>query len=398
MEKESYTFLLDSRTRDLSQFPDSNAYTIAFNSPFHDVISLELLNCHVPRSEYNIDIDNNTLRYTLDNDEQVVYELDVEPGDYSLLQLIDYMNRRLLGGLEIEPVAVPYNLTNRIRFNRPDGEFSILKSSICKTLGLECNATTSQFREVEQEASFSTPAVPGINATTTDFQFTSDVDSISLNSITYTIRSIQAPSENIARDSKVVVVVLNSSDVEVGRATWYPMLTSTVTFADKIRLDINETYTVKIESATIPASNIILASSPVSGVPAAVLVISSPIQSIQPSNLIDLTGRNSTVFIRCPEIESLIYRERFNEHLLHTGMGYIRLTTVGQNESTQTNYFIPYPARTLSNPLSRFKQMSIRLETTEGNLYNTRGLDHQLLFRVTYYKPSVPITVDLGRN
>lgn len=395
MEKESYTFLIDSKTRDISQFPNSNSYTIDFNSPFHDVISLELLNCHVPRSEYNIDVDNNTFRYILDDDEQFVYDIDIPPGDYTLLQLIEYMNNTLQGGVEITVVSSPYSLTNTVRFDRPTGTFAIVKSSLCKTLGLEYATTHAHIRDNVEEASWSLPPIDQ-TATTTTITFTSDVDAAFLHSVTYTIRDMTVPNGTKARDIKVTINVRDTGEI-IGSSTWYPALSSTVTFPSKsIELHKDKLYTIEFDS---PINFIDLASNPEDQTtPAASIMILSGIHSIEPKNVVNLTGENNTIFIRCPEIESLIYRERFNEHKLHTGMGYMKMSIIGQNEAAQSNYFIGYPARILSNPLSRFKRMSIRIETTQGTLYNTRGLDHQLLFRITYYKPSVPISIDLGRN
>lgn len=274
--KESYVFLVDSSNRNKTIYPNSNQYTIEFNTPFHHVIAFEVLRCHLQRSEYNIDEGNNVFEYICDyklipdpQDPQkeitvkdgMTRTIIIPPGDYNLPRLIGYLNDQLTGGIQIQATTTPYNLSDKVTFTR----------DVCDNNG---------------------------------FRIVNNPFSLAMGFHT----------------------VLTSDDVGEGR------------------------------------------------------------HELTSDGRVDLTGYNNIVFIRCKEIEQLVFRERFNESHIHSGMGYVRLATTSTNEET-LNFFEPFPARELSLPLPRLKRISFALETTRGELYNTRGLNHQILCRVTYHKP-----------
>ena len=72
--KQSYTFLIDSNERDRNVYPNPNNYTIEFSTPFKNVIGMEIIDASIPRTMYNIDVENNTMYYYIgkdDNDELI---------------------------------------------------------------------------------------------------------------------------------------------------------------------------------------------------------------------------------------------------------------------------------------------------------------------------------------
>jgi hypothetical protein len=267
--KESYVFMVDSSNRNKSIYPNSNQYTIEFNTPFHNVIAFEVLRCHLQRSEYNIDEANNTFEYKCEYKMEsencvkdgLVRTITIPPGDYNLPRLIGYLNEHLTGGITIQATTIPYNLSDKVTFTRDacnDNTFHIIPNPCSLALGFHSMLTSHDTGD-------------GVHELTSD-----------------------------------------------GR--------------------------------------------------------------------VDLTGYNNIVFIRCKEIEQLVFRERFNEQHIHSGMGYVRLASTSTNEET-LNFYEPFPARELALPLPRLKRISFALETTRGELYNTRGLNHQIVCRVTYHKP-----------
>ena len=55
--------IIDSRDRDLSLYPDPSNFVISLPSPIRDVVSMELLNISLPKSQTNITASNNTIQF-----------------------------------------------------------------------------------------------------------------------------------------------------------------------------------------------------------------------------------------------------------------------------------------------------------------------------------------------
>ena len=68
--KQNYTFLIDSTDRDRDKFPNPNKYVVEFTVPFKNVIGMEIIDASIPRTMYNIDVENNFLYYYLGANEQ----------------------------------------------------------------------------------------------------------------------------------------------------------------------------------------------------------------------------------------------------------------------------------------------------------------------------------------
>ena len=61
--KQTYTFLIDSNERDRTIYPDPNNYVIEFSAPFRNIIAMEIIDASIPRTMYNVDIENNSVYY-----------------------------------------------------------------------------------------------------------------------------------------------------------------------------------------------------------------------------------------------------------------------------------------------------------------------------------------------
>lgn len=58
------TIVVDSRSRNRSEFPEPNKYTIELPTEYKDVVSLQIVNYHVPSPQYNIRNSNNVFYYS----------------------------------------------------------------------------------------------------------------------------------------------------------------------------------------------------------------------------------------------------------------------------------------------------------------------------------------------
>lgn len=99
--------------------------------------------------------------------------------------------------------------------------------------------------------------------------------------------------------------------------------------------------------------------------------------------LVNLTGPRY-VNIRCPEIESHMFRDRVNERC-HAGLGMVSLRGYGFRD--QRFDFVSFPARRF-HPLGKLSKLTFRLERPDGGLYDSHGVDHTLLLVLRYYRPA----------
>lgn len=97
--------------------------------------------------------------------------------------------------------------------------------------------------------------------------------------------------------------------------------------------------------------------------------------------LVNLSGPRY-VNIRCPEIESHMFRDRVNERC-HAGLGLVSLRGYGFRE--QRFDFVSFPSRRF-HPLGKLSKLTFRLERPDGTLYESHGVDHTLLLVLKYYR------------
>jgi hypothetical protein len=126
------------------------------------------------------------------------------------------------------------------------------------------------------------------------------------------------------------------------------------------------------------------------------VVLSSSGHALFGPGLADLSGPRY-VNIRCPEIESHMFRDRVNEPC-HVGLGMVKLRGHGFRE--QRFDFVSFPPRRF-HPLGRLGKLTFRLERPDGSLYDSHGVDHTLLLVLRYYeadprRPAAPSTLAPG--
>lgn len=80
--------VIDSRDRDLQNYPNANKYSIFFDNEIEDVVSGEVVLLQIPFANYNIDKYNNTFVVSGQN-------VVIEKGQYSVDDLIIELNTKL---------------------------------------------------------------------------------------------------------------------------------------------------------------------------------------------------------------------------------------------------------------------------------------------------------------
>ena len=68
-----HTIIVDSRQRDYSIYPDPNDYTVNIMFSYRNVERLELIAAMMPKTEYNINTENNLILLTINNIQEELY-------------------------------------------------------------------------------------------------------------------------------------------------------------------------------------------------------------------------------------------------------------------------------------------------------------------------------------
>ena len=98
--KESFLFIVDSKDRDYLKYPDPNYYSIKLNTPFKNVIGIEVIDYSIPRTMYSLDIYNNNLYFYIAN----------SSNDYIVNNGLDPLNANMNIFTKFEMNIVNYNL------------------------------------------------------------------------------------------------------------------------------------------------------------------------------------------------------------------------------------------------------------------------------------------------
>lgn len=189
-KRQSYMFLVDSAARNRRTYSQPSEYVVQFSTPFHNVIGLEVLHASIPRSMYNIDKYNNTVRFFIYEDTpegrharmnpKNYTVASLTPGEYSIQTLIPELNRILKMKLNGDPSkhvvsiiaeseTTPPELTNKLRFRSTyPFAFDMENSSCAETLGFDTYIENAISTMSSSDASTDTPYL-SIGFPTMDF-------------------------------------------------------------------------------------------------------------------------------------------------------------------------------------------------------------------------------------
>lgn len=295
--RQSYTFLVDSKSRDRSVFPYPNNYVIDFSVPFKYVIGLELIDVSIPKTMYNIDYNNNKLYYyygeevptvfnsitsNIEYDKSVFQLFEMPVGDYTTNTFINKIktlfNNLNITDLDINPVDTPAELTNLIYFT-------------CKR-----------------------PFVLDMNRSTM---------------------------------AEVLGFDLYTSENNNGKYTFKPY--NKIAGYEKLYHSVSQ-------------SNIL--------------------HTIYSPGMMYLISYKYLI-LRCPEIEEHLYRS-LSYSKYNLGLAKIRINSYGYNDEKTS--FMKVPLREF-HPIGKLPKMTFKFETETGELYDFKGVNHNMVFAIYYYEP-----------
>jgi hypothetical protein len=112
-------------------------------------------------------------------------------------------------------------------------------------------------------------------------------------------------------------------------------------------------------------------------------IIQSGEAVLVPPGIVSLTGTRY-VTLRCPEIESHLLGS-FGSENLNVGLGIFKLTSPYEVTHLKFDFFnfVKKPF----HPIGKLHRLTFRFETSNGSLYDFKGVNHQLLLAIKYYVP-----------
>jgi len=92
---------------------------------------------------------------------------------------------------------------------------------------------------------------------------------------------------------------------------------------------------------------------------------------------------NKYIILRCHEIEEHLYRS-LSYTKYNLGLGKLRINSYGYNDEKTS--FMKVPLR-IFHPIGKLSRITLRFETAEGELYDFKGINHNIVFAIYYYEP-----------
>ena len=171
-QKQSYVFLVDSKDRDRAAYPTPSKYLVRFDTPFRNVCGLEVLEATVPRTMYNVDVNNNSIRFCIFNEDfNGVKEFEtreVSVGDYSLQTLVPALNlimqmtvlgTDIVSGITVASLSSPPDVRNTLVFTCAYPFILDMQSStIAESLGFDLFTAPSEALQPIDIRKYSVPA------------------------------------------------------------------------------------------------------------------------------------------------------------------------------------------------------------------------------------------------
>jgi hypothetical protein len=170
--KENYIFIVDSKDREKITFKSPSEYVVNFETPFRNVIGLNLIDASIPRTMYNIDIYNNQIAfyiYDTTNIRPRFANISISIGDYSIQSLLVELNDKLkmrlnndesLSIISITATSItnPPDIQSRIQFNCPyPFLFNMKNSTIAESLGFDGYIRESEITKPLSERNYEIP-------------------------------------------------------------------------------------------------------------------------------------------------------------------------------------------------------------------------------------------------
>lgn len=434
--REAHLLMIDSETRDRSAWPTASEYEVEFDTPFRLVYGVDVIDAVVPRTQYNVETYSNALQYVLYDTQgtaSTTANVVVEPGDYEFVDLVKEFNLKAPNvvasaayrtDLRTDSRSLkykfaftsPYDFMFRVR--RPattmgailgfpiEGEYRATMTSKTTTSLLALPTDMAQVIVSEEVVSpvrrIRQPFVPAYPGKVFSVQVM-----CASNSAGSTTSSL---SVSITDANGDVYATGNVDDVQTNAAlVTAPM---TMVAGKKLFVDASAPITYFVEFAS---TNLAYVSTYERSVATPVaqastnggatwtnlpsgkqLVVDVTLYKyeLESPKICDLTG-DRYVQLRCREIEQHLFRTRAYERH-NAGLAKVQLGIFGFG--AERFDYSSFPRREF-HPIGKLSKMTLRFERPNGDLYDFKGVEHNLNLLVRYWTlHNTTTTTDFNRK
>jgi hypothetical protein len=447
--EESYLFIVDSDTRDRRIYPEPNLYAVQFDSPFQNVIGIDIIDGTIPRTQYAVDTVCNRLCIDYGKGPMTI---DVTTGDHTDTSLISDINSKLsaLPGCTVSArsVSTPPELKNLITFTAPNIPFHIFadeRSTIKPVIGFDEYAANHRYLgsrfscrdPVHAPATYSSIAKDMIPASTFSTQDAADTVIPFADPSSPTVPRLVGirfgPEQsglidritlafNVVAPSAGAVTFYLAADDEVESAPGAPLCPptpvaaqefgdhglTTLRFQTEIGLTVGRNAWLVV-SAREPSDGLYAGSSGNALVKASSdggaswggwtsggwnplmnVQVTQSTQTIIGPGILNLVG-DSYCILRCDEIESHTLRSRAFEKYTF-GLARFTLAVVGFATS-RLDYNAVTPRRV--HPINSLSTFTFRFVRPDGvTLYDFKGVNHSIIASIRYLVPKPTAAFD----
>ena len=337
--KQTCVVLLDSKNRDYESYPDPNNYVINFNVPFKNVIGFDIIDTSIPRTMYSVDKYNNTLYYYIHTDNSISFTdfinsidttIDYDPTFNGLFKSFSITSRDYNLAAFIDYFNIEFK--DNVNTNY-DNDIYLLAS---------CISNPTELTDVIQfncNYPFILNMYDSTLSETLGFNLPVKKE---LHNINYTFNQKLIVKKSIASyDNKGI-------EINVKNNNFIKFMMFYISFID-----------LSIENPNLRYH------------------IISP-------GMVCFTGEKY-IIMRSPEIEehsfgSLAYT---NNNL---GIAKFRTNSLGFND--EKLYITKIPIREF-HPIGKLSKISLRFETSNRELYDFKGVNHNITLAIYYYEPKL---------
>ena len=426
--KDSYMLFIDSDKRDKSAYANPNHYVVKFDEPFKNVFAVDVLQARIPKTQFNVDHSSNTLTYSYDgetDDNHPLYTtVRLPTGNYEdVASVVTKLNEVFEDNTvaSIEKIVATYEPTkHKILFTCGVPFFFHMGESSLRTLlgfnvdsnfqiiGYDPDRYNKIFNSNTFSASMQNPT--STSYTLPDATVLSPLGSNAwvqtFTNNTYTwLDSIEITAA-FTQDENVTfsLYLIENPEEPTTEEEWRTHLKNSYDY-DKIvsgklntmTTNTSNTYTLKLtteetdEDGKADIQNYLLR--PMSykviihvEANATVLVTAldfkklSAEYKIEPPGISDLTG-DPYVTLHCDEIE--VHKKQHGIGRYDTGISTFFLN----DNNAPTNIDFNNVAKKEFHPIGKLSQLSLRLNRPNGELYDFKTVNHQLILLIHYYQP-----------
>ena len=330
--KQTIVILIDSKNRDFELYPDPSNYVVNFNVPFKNVIGFDIIDTSIPRTMYSIDKYNNTLYYYIHTD--------------TTTTLDDFINN------EIDVDAVNYDPTYNGKFkvfNMSYADYSLPTFVIHFNDEIKNSINDSNVELKAAGLTDPTELTDTIQFTCTHPFVFNMYDSTLAETLGFNML-IKKEDHNIKYSYYNKLTVKKPIDTNDANKIKYSNIMQSMRLYASFYDD--NYYTPKMRNRIIGPG------------------------------MVCFTGEKY-IIMRSPEIEehafgSMAYT---NNNL---GIAKFRTNSLGFND--EKLYITKIPIREF-HPIGKLSKLTLKFETADRNLYDFKGVNHNITLAVYYYEP-----------